>query len=410
MKKDTTNAVRKAISLLLMVIVSSIPFYAVAMSAGAQGLGDSGYGLLTVDGLDKPLVSTSSVVCFAGEEVTISVSLADNPGISNFGMVMQYDTSVLTYVSSRVGDIIIENFTDTNRSGLASNQIRFRANTSSGETIHTDGTLYTVTLRVREGQESGTLGTESLAFMYLESMFDGFTLVDELLNFEIAHGSVSVFNHTDPLIYLPHLEIRAGQEMTVPITLTNNPGISNYGIVIQYDPAVFTYISSGVGDIITENFGDTNVSGLASNQVRFRANTSDGSTPGNDGTLFTVTLLVSKGLDEGTLPAGSLSFSYPSPMFDGFTLEDTLLLFGVVPGSVTIKSVFYGDVNGDEALNGIDQTWMNRFFSGLLSTTQSEQFIIANADVNGDGALNGIDQTRMNRFFSGLDTRELGQR
>ena len=221
---------------------------------------------------------------------------------------------------------------------------------------------------------------------------------------------VDVHDPSAPMVSIPNIVARAGQEITFPVTLTNNPGISNYGIVMQYDPAVFTYISSAVGNIITENFGDTNTDGLASNQVRFRANTSDGDTPDNDGTLFTVTLLVSEGLDEGTLPADSLAFSYTDSMFDGFTLVDDLLEFGITPGSVTIKNVFYGDVNGDGTTNGIDQTWMNRFFSGLLSETQKQQFRIANADVSGDGIFNGVDQTRMNRFFSGLDARELGQR
>ena len=71
---------------------------------------------------------------------------------------------------------------------------------------------------------------------------------------------------------------------------------------------------------------------------------------------------------------------------------------------------FYGDVNGDDVLNGVDQTWMNRYFSGLLSATQLEQFSTANADVSGDGVLNGVDQTRMNRYFSGIDGRPLGTR
>ena len=223
-----------------------------------------------------------------------------------------------------------------------------------------------------------------------------------------ASCQLNVYDPNGPLVHTSKVVARAGQEMTIAITLEKNPGISNYGIVMQFDSAVFSYISSAVGDVLTENFVDSSNEGLADNQIRFRANTTAGGTADADGTLFTVTLKIAADLLPGEIGSDRLTFMYVDSRFDGFTLIEEIHEWAIIRGEVTINNVYYGDVNGDDTLNGIDQTWMNQFFSGLLSTTNRARFVEANADVDGSGALNGIDQTRMNRFFSGLDNRPFG--
>ena len=221
--------------------------------------------------------------------------------------------------------------------------------------------------------------------------------------------TIEIYDPNEPYVLVPNVLGRTGREMTFAVSLKNNPGISNYGIVMQYDSSVFEYVSSKVGDIIAEQYSDINNSGLATNQVRFHAATSDGGSIDTDGTLFSVTLKVNGEQAAEVLTQDALLFIYLDDMFDGFTVgsEDFVELF-VLQGSVTIKNTFYGDVNGDGRLNGIDQTWMNQFFSGLISPANLLLFDESNADVNGSGVLNGVDQTRMNRFFSGLDPRPFG--
>ena len=221
--------------------------------------------------------------------------------------------------------------------------------------------------------------------------------------------TIEIYDPSEPYVLLPNVLGRTGREMTFAVSLKNNPGISNYGIVLEYDSTVFEYVSSKVGDIITDQYSDINNGGLATNQVRFHAATSDGGSINKDGTLFSVTLKVNDEQAEGVLDLDVLKLMYLDDMFDGFTVgsEDFIELY-VLQGTITIKNTNYGDVNGDGRLNGIDQTWMNQFFSGLISATNAALFDESNGDVNGDGTLNGVDQTRMNRFFSGMDQRPFG--
>ena len=254
----------------------------------------------------------------------------------------------------------------------------------------------------------------SVATVNSEGMVTTHALGTAIISATVFEGGYSASCHLNvydpygPLVHTSKVSARAGQEMTIAVTLENNPGISNYGIVMQFDPAVFSYVSSTVGNVLVENFVDSSNEGLAENQIRFRANTTGGDTVDIDGTLFTVTLKTATDLLPGEIGSDRLAFMYVDSRFDGFTLIEEIHEWAIVRGEVTINNVYYGDVNGDDTLNGIDQTWMNQFFSGLLSTTNRARFVEANADVDGSGALNGIDQTRMNRFFSGLDNRPFG--
>lgn len=65
-----------------------------------------------------------------------------------------------------------------------------------------------------------------------------------------------------------------------------------------------------------------------------------------------------------------------------------------LPANVTI--VLAGDANGDNNINALDITRVERVIAGIDQTT-------AGADANGDGDINALDITKVERFIAGLD-------
>ncbi|MCL2517306.1 MAG: cohesin domain-containing protein, partial [Oscillospiraceae bacterium] len=199
--------------------------------------------------------------------------------------------------------------------------------------------------------------------------------------------------------YAPQINVtnatgRAGEEITLTVTMENIPQIAGYGISMTYDPDVFTYISAAPGDILPERFTNQ----IRSNNRMFFSSYDDDGNFDTGTTLFTVTLKINENMGEGVIDPAALYFSYFNTVIEGFDIGDTIYP-PINQPVITVINVFYGDVNGDGRLNISDRTRMNQFFSDNLP--EGAVFIEANADVNGDGRLNISDRTVMNQFFAG---------
>ena len=205
-------------------------------------------------------------------------------------------------------------------------------------------------------------------------------------------------------------EGRAGREVTLTVSLENNPGIASYGITMQYDKSRLTYVSATKGDIKTDTFyaRDNNYfHELADNQINFNAYTLEGEAIKTGSDLFTVRFKINEETEPCIIDGDDLKFDYVLVGRDGFAISGTEVIYPFVKqGSISVTNVLYGDVNGDEKVDRADQVRLNQYFSGLDASENN--FEKANADVNGDGELNRADQVRLNQYFSGLDTRPLG--
>jgi hypothetical protein len=365
------------------------------------------------DSAGDPKLRVSSVTERAGEEVTMTVSLENNPGIASFGLVMQYNPSLLTYVTASTGDIITSNF--RNDWVLSDNQLRFRAYDSDGKFISTGTKLFTVTFKINDETKPGIIGGDDLKFFYLSPVFDGLSIAGGTVEYEIMQGNVTVsdifygdvngegklnsssqttmnrffsglpvpvfieknadvngdgkldssdqtrmnrfFSGLDPrplgpdktntamamnapcvaeepIVSITSAEGKAGKEVTMTVSLENNPGIASFSLVMQYNPSLLTYVTASVGDIITGNF--RNDWRLADNQLRFRAYDSDGKFITTGTTLFTVTFKINDETKPGIIDGDDLKFGYSSPIFDGFSIVGDTVEFEIKQGSITV--------------------------------------------------------------------------
>lgn len=75
-----------------------------------------------------------------------------------------------------------------------------------------------------------------------------------------------------------------------------------------------------------------------------------------------------------------------------------------VPVDPDVPEIFYGDVTGDDAINGQDVVRLLQYLANLdLATGISSVRIGAGADCNGDGIINGKDATRLLRYLEDFD-------
>ena len=92
-------------------------------------------------------VSVSSATVLPGDEVTLVVSIANNPGVGSGKFVVEYDSSVLTLVALEAGEVMgTASFTN-----LPANLINFARTTNYTK----DGVLFTATFKVAANAANG---------------------------------------------------------------------------------------------------------------------------------------------------------------------------------------------------------------------------------------------------------------
>ena len=201
----------KIVSLVvvLMLLLASLPAYA---------------GDMAVSGVVAPELIVSHAEGKPSTTVELSVQIKNNPGISNYGLVVQYDSARLEYISAAAGAVLGQNFSDQNRAGLSESQVRIRDYTSDGDTVHTDGVLFTLTFRIVPEAKAGLIAGDDLIFAYPSTMFDGFTRIEDVIAIDIQQGSITVLEDNSPTDTEQHAVGTGQQDETTPIgTGSSNP-------------------------------------------------------------------------------------------------------------------------------------------------------------------------------------------
>lgn len=181
-----------------------------------------------------------------------------------------------------------------------------------------------------------------------------------------------------------------GTTVTVPVRITNNPGFTNFAIVIKYDAAKLklekidtlstteeTYLcpeNASVNLTYTAKEGDIPcgyVNSAASEAVT------------GDGILFTMTFTV---LSQATSDAVvDLELQYLRSA-DAVTSIFTALTASTTDGTIHIAQM--GDVDGDGSITDADAAFVYRSVNENLTLTEVQR---SSADVNNDGMVDTTD-------------------
>ncbi len=177
----------------------------------------------------------------------------------------------------------------------------------------------------------------------------------------------------------------AGETVDLAIKIENNLGIAMTQFKVAYDAAL-TLESVEAGNVFAPS---EMMMGVVTNNpytVMFFSTVADRT---DDGTLATLHFRVNESAEENSVHAVSISGMASN-------ILESQVKTAFTDGSVTIRSIIYGDVNGDGEVNGLDVLRLGKFLTGWNVTLDE-----AAADVNGDGEVNGLDQLRLAKYCAG---------
>jgi len=156
-------------------------------------------------GAGEPYVRMSSATGKAGDEVSLSVSLENNPGITGYGITLFYDNSKLTYVSSGAGEVMSEMFHAVQAFfPITDNRYITFTSTDYIGNVDMGRVLFTVKFRINEGTAEGAISGDDLKLGYFH-LYDDFALSSaHVARFPIEQGGIVV----EPAVVIPITSIQ----------------------------------------------------------------------------------------------------------------------------------------------------------------------------------------------------------
>ena len=192
---------------------------------------------------------------------------------------------------------------------------------------------------------------------------------------------------TGASVLLPTLSARPGDTVTVPVILTNNPGLITAKITLNFDDTRLQLMSAEDTGLLPGGvFGNT----MASPYVLTWEKGDQTEDNTENGILANLTFKVLEGAAVGT---AALTAEVSDT---GNTAMESVAL-SVTDGAVNVTDYFPGDVNSDGAVELLDVTVLRRFIAGWSGVTLDQ----AAADVNGDGEIGLDDAVILRRHLAG---------
>ena len=191
-----------------------------------------------------------------------------------------------------------------------------------------------------------------------------------------------------PQITLPSLTVKPGETVEVPVSIKNNPGLTNLSLVFGYDTDNLTLVSATNGDV----FANTEYSADTREDGNCKFTWLSKSLNEKDGTLLTLTFKAGDNAGKEKIFMTIEEASAPSEEEQPFATQD-----GTVQN--VGNNAYYGDINGDGEADFADAVMLIRYDIGLLTLTDQQKKF---GDVNGDGEVDFADAIRIMRFDAGF--------
>ena len=196
----------------------------------------------------------------------------------------------------------------------------------------------------------------------------------------IAPGSEAKLNVNSKTVH-------PGEEFTVNVEIENNPGFCYMKLRLVYDISLFDFIKATNGTVSTDSFS------AANGALLWDADSNET----DDGTLVSLTFKAKDDLEVGEYLLG-VSF------VEAYNYDEEDVVFGVDNATVSVINFIYGDVTGDNVINGKDLVRLRRYLLTVDETSGlSDVEISLGADVTGDGVVNGKDLVRLRKYLLNYD-------
>lgn len=207
------------------------------------------------------VISVGNVSGSAGNIVEVPINITGSPGVSCFGITVNYDYSRLTPVGSAIdgSESIIK--------GIWSKDLIYNANYGAGKVFVTGSSITNATgngifLKIKFKIKSDALGSAAISLTVNELMSANGTNIAPI---EHTTNSGAVTISSETILEVGNISASAGSIVEVPINIIGNPGIVCFGITIHYDDAGLL----PVGHVLT---GDESVvKGIWNNDIIYNA-------------------------------------------------------------------------------------------------------------------------------------------
>lgn len=196
---------------------------------------------------------------------------------------------------------------------------------------------------------------------------------------------------TDAMITVADADGTPGEELSIPISIVNNPGVISIELTVVYDSSLLEWTDVQEGD-----FGGV-FDAEVGQKITWYAD--DPRTDfDSDGVFATLVFRVKDDAVTGVTEVKITEVTVTYSEDDIFDSDEENVDFGITAGEVTISTHIPGDINGDGEVNNKDITRLMRYIK-----YKDVEVVTAALDVNGDGTVNNKDVTRLMRYVKYYD-------
>ncbi len=206
----------------------------------------------------------------------------------------------------------------------------------------------------------------------------------------------SVGAENTPIITVGTVTAKQGNNVSVPISIANNPGIFTMAFCITYDTAALEYVTYEEGYLSDYNIKNHSDKGWLS-----FVNVEDGDCNNNE-ILFTLIFKVKEEAINGRYEIGIVNNKpdmYGDSLHNSFSNKnEQFIVPTVISGYVNVNDINKGDANDDGKINMKDYVLVLQKANGW-----DVELNEVNADVNGDNKINMKDYVLILQKANGWD-------
>lgn len=185
-----------------------------------------------------------------------------------------------------------------------------------------------------------------------------------------------------------------GEQITVPIRITENQGFTNFAISLEYDPEELKLLSINTTDGETNYLCGSLIStNLSWEKAKGYIVSASSDAVAGDGILFTATFQVSVNLEGSAKVTPIVHYIRNNAAVFSIFEEITA---SVTPG--TVNAIVAGDVTGDGVLEYDDVMLVYKVSLGEAKLEEEEKLL---ADINGDQIIDNLDVEEIYRIYTG---------
>jgi len=240
---------------------------------------------------------------------------------------------------------------------------------------YSDGSTETITSGfTTSGFSSTTAGTKTVTVKY-----GGLTTT-----FTVTVNPAPV-PETSAQLVMSSTETMAGKEVTLTLSIKNNPGVAGLAVSLKYDENVLTLKDSENGDLFSGFTAAKNFAWDESEDVT------------DDGELATFTFTIAE-----NVPAGEYGVEVIVRSCTNEDLDDVELL--TTNGIVSVIDFVYGDSNGDNKIDMKDVVLLRKYITNFdYDTNTSSVNVELGADANGDNKIDMKDVVILRKYITNYD-------